>query len=96
MEMNGCAARDEASWIARAISSLPVPDSPETRTVEEVFPIRSTRSSRARILRETPTTPFVDLSIRSRSATFSSARRLRSRARSTTCFISSTSKGFEM
>ena len=38
--------------MARAMSSLPVPDSPVMRTVDVVLPMRETRSKRARIFRE--------------------------------------------
>jgi hypothetical protein len=34
--MMGCAERRDALWIARAMSSLPIPVSPVTKTVEFV------------------------------------------------------------
>jgi hypothetical protein len=34
MPMNGLSRRPLAAWMARATSSLPVPDSPVTRTVD--------------------------------------------------------------
>jgi hypothetical protein len=35
--MNGALRRGERSWIASAVSSLPVPDSPEMNTLASVF-----------------------------------------------------------
>ena len=52
---NGRAPRRLATWSARATSSLPVPDSPEMRTVASVGATRTTRSSRSCIAAERPT-----------------------------------------
>ena len=52
---NGRSPRRLATWIARATSSLPVPDSPVTSTVASVGAIRITRSSTSRIAVERPT-----------------------------------------
>jgi hypothetical protein len=41
IETNFFSRRIEEKWIARAISSLPVPLSPVSSTVEETLPMRS-------------------------------------------------------
>jgi hypothetical protein len=48
----GPSPRGERSWIARAASSLPVPDSPTTSTVASVFAAASITAKTARILSE--------------------------------------------
>jgi hypothetical protein len=46
---NGPWARGEASWIARATSSLPVPVSPWIRTVASLAATRASRANSSRI-----------------------------------------------
>ena len=94
---NGRPERPEREWIARATSSLPVPDSPLTRTVDCVGAIFSTRRKTSRIAALSPTavsrpSPLSRLS--SRSA-FSASRWL-SRARSTRKRSSSATTGLLM
>ena len=52
---NGPAARAERSWMARAISSLPVPVSPRISTVASVGATRATRASTRRSAGDSPT-----------------------------------------
>ena len=51
----GRAARRELAWMARAISSLPVPLSPVIRTVTSVGATRTSRVNSSRIGAERPT-----------------------------------------
>ena len=53
---NGWALRRLPAWMARATSSLPVPDSPVRSTVASVAATRTARSSTSRRAGERPTT----------------------------------------
>ena len=72
-------ARGEAAWIARAMSSFPVPVSPVTSTVASVAATRATRSRTPRSAAELPMMPPVAAAaaISSCSARFSSSRTAR-------------------
>ena len=53
-ETKGSWLRGEEKWMARATSSLPVPDSPVMSTVARLGPARSTRASMSRMARLRP------------------------------------------
>jgi hypothetical protein len=93
----GRADRFDRAWIARATSSLPVPDSPRMRTVEFVGAIFSTSRKTSRIAALSPTIasrPSL-LRRRSRRSVFSASRNA-SRARSTRKRSSSATTGLDM
>ena len=77
----GLPDRGDAAWIARATTSLPVPDSPVRRTVVSVFATFDTRSSTSRQLFDFPMiflAPPIDAScsVERRDATFEPGRLL--------------------
>ncbi len=75
----GPSRRAPASWMARATSSLPVPDSPDTSTVASVPATLRTCSSTRCMGSERPTSPWGSWS-RSRSSSSASARPRSARA----------------
>ena len=95
---NGRSARGELKWMARAASSLPVPDSPVTSTVLVVWAIVSISSKTASIVSLRPMmfeNWWVSCSARL-SSTFSRRSCRRSSAPRTTIFSSSTLNGLWM
>jgi len=62
--MNGLARRGDRSWIARATSSFPVPDSPSISTVELTGAICSILTSTSWIAGDSPMMPVRCCSLR--------------------------------
>ena len=70
--MNGLSQRALHSCTARAASSLPVPDSPNTTTQSSVAPAREMSSNTSRMGGESPTMLLKQRALRrSRSSSFS-------------------------
>jgi hypothetical protein len=65
--MKGASARVDRSWIAWAISSLPVPDSPRINTGDCVRATIATLASKARIAGLSPMKPSIRTGLRMRA-----------------------------
>ncbi len=94
----GWARRGDSSWIARAISSLPVPFSPRMRMAASAPATRSTRSRTAAMAEESPMSAssscqkrFSSSFSRWRRSSWSALRRVRSRRSSPTGFSTKSS-----